>query len=632
MSQKIKIAASRQTPKDLSFNHYTTLNFGHCIPVASYEVAPKTHMTIRPSVFARVAPMVLPNLGSIQLNMHAFYVPFRQVWMPFDCFFTGRKYWLSGSPQIYKRCPYTNNIFLSMIFARNNSYGANISGSDVMPIAASNYDFVYLNTTNRDLNHAVKLNKRGKYIYQILSSLGYKFSFRPQNAVGVELQEFSLLPLMAYFKAFLDMYIPSQLQQSSRINQFLKSVNESTSATINQPIDDTRIVMCFDEVYTYYQRNYFTSAWQKPNAPVEGFTSYDDVTINTISSQDTEPETYRTDESGKYSVTSNDYSVNPSEEQNSGGNGYANLSADGLSLIQKFNNFIKRLNYSGSRAVEALKSIFGVTPPSLELGITEYLGSYSTSLQKSDVTITGNKEDAGEYVGKSWFSSSNERTFKVNCDYHGIVLVMASLQTPSTFVRGVRRNLLHLKPNDFYNPDFDGTILQAISSSEIHSQFNYTNNFHADEMEFANMLPDNVFGFVPRYCEYSQILDNVSGDFDLEKYGLSIDGFLLNREVINREKYRMNYINQDSQTADRLFYNSTYANNFSADVLSVLKNSDAIQFNRIFVDTDGLSDPFFCVFHFDTLSNSVPIPIDETAEIKGRGKEMMFDKNGMYIS
>ena len=113
---KIKTSAPNLTPKNLSMSHYTSLGFGKVIPVASYEVAPKSNFTIKPSVFARTDPQKLPNLGSIRLNMNAFYVPFHLVWKHFENFVVGRKSWIASGPQIYRTCPYTTNLYLTRLF------------------------------------------------------------------------------------------------------------------------------------------------------------------------------------------------------------------------------------------------------------------------------------------------------------------------------------------------------------------------------------------------------------------------------------------------------------------------------------------------------------------------------------
>lgn len=624
MSQKIKIGARQSTPKNLSYSHYTTLGFGTPIPVCSYEVSPNSNFKIKPNVFARVAPMALPNLGNINMNLHAFYVPFRVVWKHFDDFISGKVSWQSdGQSYRLRSVPTLDNLILSYMFTDvDNGLADSVQNSE-------DADLIYV-YGNQPTSYA--LTKKGKFVYHLLSSLGYKWRFVDYHDTSVtssENQVFSALPLLCYFKCFFDRYIPSQLVPSSSLNALFEEVN--SLGRNGMSLDSSHLSKMLDYVYLYHSRNYFTASWLYPNAPVYGLHEFNKLQTEGISLSSGDPYSSAQGE-GQYVHSENNSTYTDFEGTNvDSGSIIPRITASGLTLIQKFNNFIKRLNYSGSRAIESLRSMFGVKAPELELQMSDYLGSYTIPLQKTDVTVTGNTAEAGEMVGKSWFSSDNHKTFSVKCDYHGMIFIIASIDVPSTFVGGVRRNLMHIKPFDFYNPDFDGTLLQAISGQEIESSFPLNTHDNEVAIKDSGLSPNSIFGFVPRYAEYQMPLDNVSGDFDLDRYGSNIRGFLLNREFYDKEYYREGVLHAPTTTFKDASH-QVFDSNGKFNVLGSLNGSDMVQFNRIFSDTTGMTDPFFCVFHFDTLAHTPQIPIDEVAEIVGRGKELDFDTNGNYVN
>lgn len=629
---KIKTSAPKLTPKNLSMSHYTTIGFGEVVPVCNYEVMPKSKFTIKPQVFARSAPMYLPNLGSLRMNMHGFYVPFHLVWKHFENFVVGRKSWTSAGAQIYRKCPFTNSYCLTELFVNSSDLAEKVS-PDISDFGASFDD-------DPQSNSFYRFTLKGKRVYHILSALGYKFTFDP-HAFNTDSQssafdnlvneEFSLLPLMCYFKAFMDRYIPSYLQQSSPINQFFSYINELSSSQISQPISYDRIKYLFDYVLTYYEGNYFTYAWTNPNSPIDGvIADFQPVVSNFIDYQGQSAYNGNIDTpTSQTSVKGDTISIDRS------GSDSSQLSSTQISLLQKFSNLIRKLNYSGTRTTEALKSLFGINASDLQVDMSVYLGSMTTELNKTDVTNTSStgSEELGDMAGKSWFASDDNRQFKVDCDYYGMVFVFASIDTPSTFVRGLRRNLTHIKPLSFYNPELDGTLLQAIRGSELFSQNFYLNRQITDTIDARGLMYENSYGFVPRYSEYNIALDNISGDFDIGRLSSNISPYILPREVVDLEDIRSGFAGGLDDDVD--FESAMFGLGRSNEVitpLDVINTNDSVQFNRIFRATDGSADPFYCVFYFDTLANTPSLPLDDVSELRGRGKELEFNQAGDYVN
>lgn len=610
---KIKVGARSNTPKNLSYNHYTTMGFGTVVPVGVYEVCPKENMTIKPRVFSRVAPQFLPNLGTIDMNLHAFYVPYHIVWKHFPNFFSRKECWLSGGATTFRGCPTTSHYELSRLFRQHSDLATVTNQSESISEIIKDADFVtYFTQNNTDIYYGLRLTKKGKFVYQLLSCLGLKFNFDlAQN--GNSNYKMSILPLMCFFKAFIDRYVPSQLQASSPIHQFFEYIESLSNSSLNNPIGESRLYYLFNYVYTYYQRNYFTLAWVSPNSPTGEVSSQNVRFANDEFHLEFDPGGLGHDpDDDNYYVAGN------------------KVTSDNLNLLQKVHTFFRRLNLAGSRSLEVIRSLFGVGTSQLENRMSVYLGSQTVTLQKSDVTVTGNSEEAGDYAGKAWFVSQDVKEFKVNADYHGMVFVMASIQTPSSFVDGVRRICYHTRPSDFYNPDFDGTLMQAVHGSELLGGLHFLTPTIRQDIDTLKLSDNDIYGFLPRYSELQLPLDNVSGDFDLEHYSQNIDAFILPRRLYDKGALFTALSNGND---DQGLIDHGYALPQEAYTpLDALSTQDSVQFNRIFKKTDGLSDPFQMVFTFDTLSYNPIIPIDETQELFGRGKELEFETNGNYVN
>lgn len=651
MKQKIALPSGGLKPKDLSRVHYTTLGFGSIQPILCEEVVPKDKCTFSVRNFSRVSPMFLPNLGTLNMKIHAFYVPFRLVWNHFDNFKEGLPSWNSNGAQVYRKCPHIDDKFITSMFTEmdynldvpkeacfTKSF-PNITAADV----AGGWDFK-LNTENLDSPRYYQLTKLGCNVYSVLCALGYNFNFI-DDRTGSELNsEYSALPLLCYFKLFLDYYIPSQFQPSSYINQLFSKLHDMTAAEMNAPLTELDFVNCFIQCQYFYQNNYFSSAWQSPNAVIPGLNNIGQIgrdnplQINTIDSQGNKQGI--TD--GVYSFGQSDNGVYVTTELNHSVNNPP-VSADSLNFIQKFARFVKRSNFAGSRVVERILARYGVRVDDFQIGMSKYLGSDTLTLQKTDVTSTTQNDDVslGDYSGKGWFSSEGKvRQFKCNCDYFGMVFALASIETPSTPLTGVRRRNMHVRPLDFWTPEFDGGLFQAISGQELYGR-EYDMNSSVQTIQKLGLNRDRVFGFGPRYQEYKIALDDISGNFAIPRLSQNIDPFILPRRIFDRERrYSDTHGHNGQLPNNKELYNYVYDQSLVQDDGSVINKitptkllfgNDMYQFNRIFRDTDGVADPIFSVFNIPFLVNSPTLPLNESAEIVGKGKMLEFETNGQHL-
>lgn len=648
MKQRISVGARQNTPKNLSRNHYTTIGLGHVFPIYCEEFCNGSKVNMRVNNFSRVAPQFLPNLGRLDMKLHAFYVPFNLVWNHFEKFQLGLPSWNNNGSQIYKYCPTFNDCDLSTFFTIT-SLGLS---EEVQPSANVPFDFLICD--GQDVVHYFKFTPFGKYVYHVLNALGYNFTFVTYSSTTKDTvnTNYSALPLLSFFKLYLDYFIPSQLQPSSSLHRLFAWLHEQTATTLmswygygstdNSKQDFMNYIFEFlREMYYYYQNNYFTSAWMSPNSVVPGLnnigsTSIDRPVINSIDSQANvnsnsvvNQQLVNSDNIVSRTLTpqASVGSVSGLVTQNSA------LTSDGISFMQKFARFIKRSNFVGSRSIERILGLFGVRITDFEGGMCKYLGSSSFTMNQADVTVTGSVEESGDYTGKGWFNTDDDRIFKCDCDLYGMFFVTASVEVPSTFVDGVRRRNMHIQPLDFYNPDMDGTVMQAIAGSELFHRNPFYSRETSNSITSNGLTPRTSFGYQLRYMEFKTAIDDVSGDFCVPTLNSSIDGFILPRRIYDMiavHDHLQDGQNDDYDLSDFAYSPDLKNNNAMTPVVSI-KGDDAYQFNRIFRQTDGSADPIFGVFRFDVVVSNCVLPANTSAELDGRGKELEFESNGVHV-
>lgn len=95
---KIKIGKPRGREKlDLSFDCSTTANMGHIQPIMCREMVPNETFKVKVNSLVRLASMPLPTFGRMSMRLHHVYVPYHDLWEPFDCMLSGQHYTPAGA-------------------------------------------------------------------------------------------------------------------------------------------------------------------------------------------------------------------------------------------------------------------------------------------------------------------------------------------------------------------------------------------------------------------------------------------------------------------------------------------------------------------------------------------------------
>lgn len=126
----------------------------------------------------------------------------------------------------------------------------------------------------------------------------------------------------------------------------------------------------------------------------------------------------------------------------------------------------------GSRYIEFIKNIFGVTSPDARLQRPEYLGGTRININMDQVLQTSSTDTTSPQGNTAAFSctvSTNE-LFTHSFTEHCILMGLAVIRTDHTYQQGIERMWSRKKWTDFYIPQFANLGEQPVYNREIYAQ------------------------------------------------------------------------------------------------------------------------------------------------------------------
>lgn len=160
------------------------------------------------------------------------------------------------------------------------------------------------------------------------------------------------------------------------------------------------------------------------------------------------------------------------------------------------------LNLSGTRYLDALFSIYGVSPKSDVLQMPEFIGGKNVDIFSSEILQTSSSDNVspqGNLAGHGIGSGSNYLG-----DYfvreNGVILTLFWITSDNLYTQGLRRDYSKFSINDYVFPMFVNLGEQEVYKKELF-------------VDYTNIDHNAIFGFQARYNEYRNIPDFVCGNF-----------------------------------------------------------------------------------------------------------------------
>lgn len=487
---KVKSAVKQRNKFDLSRTHLTTMDFGEIVPLMVEETVPGDQFSVNADYFSRMAPLAKPTYGRFQFKTVAAFVPYYQVAEDADAWLAGKTSWEGITPV---QRTFTAAELEKFVRLR-------CTGQSVNSAATYDYTLVF----NSGSRAYYTLSPKGKYFVKILNSLGYAL---PQNVdyqsgttwTTVDSKvKLSAYPLLAFFKLYNDYMSQSQRFNSSPLSAILTKIkyNMDYPGYSNGVLTEEALDEMFSSLYLNYENDYFTSAWQNPNAAVAG--NIGEAITGLPASFLSAPNGVNAD---SFNIGTDQAYMTPGATQ---------IGQRALDFLKDFDDWVRRNNYTGSRAVQQIYSRFGIKTDDYRTHYANVITTDSMPIQVGDVTATADASGVplGDYAGKGIMSGS--KGFNISVGDYGLVLVLGYFTVTPMNAFGFDRRVLRTNPLDYYTPEFDGTGAEAISVGEVWSS----------PIDIDGVSNNAIFGFTERYNSYRYGRDVITGDFrDYHKDG-----------------------------------------------------------------------------------------------------------------
>ena len=207
----------------------------------------------------------------------------------------------------------------------------------------------------------------------------------------------------------------------------------------------------------------------------------------------------------------------------------------------------------GSRYIEFIKNIFGVTSPDGRMQRAEYLGGTRFNINMDQVLQTSGTTETSPQGNTAAFSCTvaSDELFTHSFTEHGILMGVAVIRTDHTYQQGIERGWFRKKWSDYYIPQFANLGEMAIYNREIYAQ-----GTSADE---------EVFGYQEAWADYKYKPNYISGEMS-SLYTASLDAWTYADDYESLPTLSSGWIDETEANVDRtISVQSSEADQFLGD-------------------------------------------------------------------
>ena len=402
----------------------------------------------------------------------------------------------------------------------------------------------------------------GRNLLKILEGCGYAMSLTTQKR--------SILPLVAYYKAWFDLFMPARQKTWKDSNAFslMEYVEQTGTYNLNDSSVLTRLLAFLQDL----PKCYYTDNPDYASAHVLG-------TANDIA--------------GSQSVNFIN-AANQTQQLSSGTGRDAkfvslvanNVTQSALNLLKAVQRRINIRSVSGGRLDNILKSIFGQDYIDENKG--NYIGSTSQMLTISEIMNHAETSEGylGQYAGAASLKDGSQ-TFTYDNDgknaSFGYIVSLLVIVPRGRMSQGNDEQTNRLSPNDFYSRDYDSITMKPTAKSNIFGESDYGGYINSSNFDTQY---DSGFGNIPFAFEYKFKKNILSGEFRMASTRANMLPFCLDKLL------PFTQVSNHKSTADK---NVVDIHNMSSSLLVASSDWRYLglhpwlgQFYRIFVNSGDL--------------------------------------------
>lgn len=558
---RVPISASKANKFDLSSRHIGTTNFGELKPIYCESVIPSDRFSLDVQSFTRLDPMPAPSMAEMFVHTRCFFVPFNTILHGFSEFINKTRNVNSVGTISSFKVPFMFETTVIHAFL-DASLAKRVEDDGPFDIRI----VVKYSDDGTPQFHNYKFTVQGRRIYNILMSLGYNFTF---DDIHNPNSKYSLLPLIAFCKVYLDWYVPSKYWTSDAniiwLRQFVSIDYDnlqgvSTFYLNNGSILTSTLIKLFSiDFSVYFTQDYFTNCLVQPFGNDSIMQSWSDV----------EPPLGSGADDGQNSVDS-DVSYGAKVVQST--TDKDTLTAFDMKTVGQLQKILNKGMVIDQKVQDYLRVTFGIEPSTDALRISKYVGHFADTIKVGDVmsnadTMSANGNTGavlGQFAGRGLGYQQGHFTFSAGANY-GLVLVLQDIVPTPFYYQGLPNYVTAIDRLDFFTPEFD-----ALCSAPVPIQRLFNDQPLKDY--------DTVFGYLPQYSEYKVGHDVLSGNFRLNSVNADLSPWYQSRSL---PTYKL--------PTGPLLQNVRISSQFSKAIWSSQYNN----FNSIFYSDGSVADPFY---------------------------------------
>lgn len=227
--------------------------------------------------------------------------------------------------------------------------------------------------------------------------------------------------------------------------------------------------------------------------------------------------------------------------------------------IQKY---FENAGLHGTRYIEYLRGVFGVTSSDARLQRAEYLGGQRLPINIDQIIQTSATDQVTPQGNTSGFSCTinKDSMFTKSFEEHGTLMCLLCIRTDHTYQQGLEKQWTRKKWVDYYNPFFANLGNQAVLNKELYLQGSTAVDSDGKPYD------EQAFGYQEAWAEYRYKNNRVSGYMRSNATG-SLDVWHFADDYNSLPTLSQGWIEETKENVDRtIAVTSQLTHQFIADI------------------------------------------------------------------